>query len=61
MRQNEKPQTKAVDDDPDYSRMTERGPDGRVHKTAETEAGESVSKTAEDLPQYPTHVRSNPD
>ena len=56
------PPNKAVDDeDPDYSPMTRRGPDGRAHKTVETEAGKPVPKTGGDLPPNPPIARSNPD
>lgn len=62
MPKDQKPPTKAVDDeDPDYSPMTRRGPDGRAHKTPETEAGESVSKTGDDFPPNPPTVRNNSD
>lgn len=62
MPEDQKPFTKAVDDeDPDYSPMTKRGPDGRPHKTPETEAGESVPKTGDDIQPKPSTVRSNPD
>ena len=62
MPQNQKPPSKPVDEeDPDYSPVTRRGPDGRGHKTPETEAGESVPKTGHGVPPNPSFVPGNPD
>ncbi|MET3901347.1 hypothetical protein ABIB57_005317 [Devosia sp. UYZn731] len=62
MPQIQKPPSKAViDEDPDHSPMTRRGPDGRAHKTPETEPGESVPKRGDDLLPNPSTVRTNPD
>ena len=62
MTQNRTPPTKAVDDaDPSHSTMTERGPDGRAHKTVETEACESGPKADDDIPPRPSIMPTNPD
>lgn len=62
MCQDQKPLAKAVDDeDSDYSPMTKRGPDGRAHKTTETDARESVPKTGDDDPPHRPTIRNSPD
>lgn len=54
-------QQQPVNVKPSTRPMTERGADGRAHKTKDTEDGETVPKTGDDIPPNPSIVRSNPD
>jgi hypothetical protein len=62
MEKDRPPPSKAVDDeDPDYSPMTQRGPDGRAHKTPTTEAAETVPQRDDGARPRAPIVPSNPD